>query len=82
MHDEDREMASVIAKSEQEYKDTKGELPPSPPPQSFPELSIQSIVSAGFPRNEAISELQKFNGDVNKAMASLFAKSLASSFSW
>lgn len=73
-------MASALAKSEQEYQEKTGELPPdSPPPQAtptFPEASIERIVAAGFTRQEAIDGLQKQNGDVQKTLAMLFAKTM------
>ena len=71
-------MASIIARSEQEYKDKTGELPPKspPPPPSFPEESIQRILAAGFTRDEAIRGLQDNNGDVQKTLAILLARSI------
>lgn len=73
-------MASILAKSEQEYQDKTGEPPPkSPPPlvtPTFPEESIQRIVSAGFTRQQATEGLQEHNGDVQKVLASLFARSI------
>lgn len=70
MADEDAEMAQAIAHSDQ---DTAG---PSTQGPSFPEKSIQKIMSAGFSREDTIQALQQFNGDVEKAMISLAAKSL------
>lgn len=43
---------------------------------SFPEASIQRIVEMGFTREQAISELQKKNGNVDVAAAALIARSL------
>jgi hypothetical protein len=42
---------------------------------SFPESDIKELVNFGFTRSQVIEELQKFNGDKNQAMASLFSKS-------
>lgn len=82
LEDEDHEMASAIATSEKEYQQKTGEPPPkSPRPNppsstSFPESSIQRVILAGFTREQAIQELQHFNGDVDKAIAALFAESM------
>ena len=71
-------MASAIAKSEAEYKDKTGELPPLSPnshqPPNVSEDLIQQVMAAGFKREEAIDELRRFDGDPDKAKASLFAK--------
>jgi DNA damage-inducible protein 1 len=40
------------------------------------EAAIQEIVKSGFSRSQAIQELKNFNGDVQKALAALVAKSL------
>ena len=75
-------MASAIATSEKEYHQKTGEPPPKSPrpnppsPTSFPESSIQRVILAGFTREQAIQELQHFNGDVDKAIAALFAESM------
>ena len=48
----------------------------SPAPQQFPEASIKRLTDMGFGRDQAMQELQLQNGDVDKAAAALFAKSL------
>merc|ERR1711874_397341 len=56
---------------------------PSPvllPTDTFTEQDIQNMVKMGFPRDRSIEELRKFNGDVNQAVAGMFAKSLSDSF--
>ena len=44
--------------------------------QSFPESDILKITSNGFSRSEAIKELDKCNGDADKALVCLLARSL------
>merc|ERR1712004_846447 len=41
---------------------------------------IANLVKMGFPREVAIAELRKCNGDANLAIANLFAKSLSEGF--
>ena len=49
--------------------------PLQPHPQ-YPEANIKRLTDMGFSRDQAIQELASNNGDVDKAAASLFAKSL------
>lgn len=42
----------------------------------FPESDVMKIVSNGFTRSEAIDELKKCNGDVDKALVQLLAKAI------
>ena len=49
---------------------------PSSESGGFPEESITMIVSSGFTRSEAIEELKKCNGDVEKAKICLLTKAL------
>ncbi|XP_003383659.1 PREDICTED: desumoylating isopeptidase 1-like [Amphimedon queenslandica] len=44
--------------------------------QSFPESDILKITSKGFSRSEALKELDKCNGDADKALVCLLARSL------
>ena len=44
--------------------------------QSFPESDILKITSKGFSRSEAIKELDKCNGNADKALVCLLARSL------
>ncbi|XP_065226174.1 protein DDI1 homolog 2 [Planococcus citri] len=46
------------------------------PTDLFSEDVVKEIVNLGFSRQDVISELRRFNGDKNQAMAALFAKSL------
>ncbi len=43
---------------------------------AFPEAKVRRIVNRGFTRSQAIGELERFSGDTDAALASLFAKSL------
>ncbi len=73
MKDEDASMAQAIAQSQNEPGPSTSTRPQGP---SFPEESIQRIVSAGFSREDAVQALREFNGDVQNALISLAAKSL------
>ena len=42
---------------------------------SFPEATIQRLMSLGFSRAQVTEELTRSNGDADQALASLFAKS-------
>jgi len=44
------------------------------------ESDVTNMMAMGFPRDVCIQELRKNNGDVNLAIASIFAKSLSDSF--
>lgn len=46
------------------------------PTDNFKEGDVRELESLGFTREQAISELRRFNGDKTQAMAALFAKSL------
>ncbi|BET00171.1 inducible protein [Nesidiocoris tenuis] len=46
------------------------------PEDKFTETEVKEIVAFGFSREQAISELRRFNGDKKSATAALFAKSL------
>lgn len=75
IEDEDREIASLIQQSEQEYQERTGEAPPpSPPPQSIPEDDIQRVMSAGFTREQAIEGLRECGGDTQRTIAALLAR--------
>jgi DNA damage-inducible protein 1 len=80
LEDEDKEMASVIAQSEQEYQNRTGQAPPiSPPPRpppTYSEDSIRQITSAGFSHQQAVDALRENNGDAQKALAMLLARLL------
>jgi len=48
--------------------------PPAQAPDNFPESVVQEIVKMGFPRDQVLFELRRFNGDKTQAVAALFAK--------
>lgn len=50
------------------------------PSDKFSENDVQNMIKMGFARDRSIEELRKFNGDINQAVAAMFAKSLSESF--
>merc|ERR1711915_194453 len=50
------------------------------PTDNFKESDVVNMVSMGFNRADCIIELRKNNGDVNLAVAAMFAKSLSEGF--
>ncbi|XP_064460591.1 protein DDI1 homolog 2-like isoform X2 [Ornithodoros turicata] len=70
---EDRALAQALVKSREEAGPSSGSLQPV---DNFSMADVQYLESLGFPRHDCIVELRKFNGDRNRAMAALFAKSL------
>jgi len=50
------------------------------PTDKFKEQDVENMVKMGFARARSIAELRKTNGDVNQAVAAMFAKSLSDSF--
>merc|ERR1719319_518619 len=50
------------------------------PTDKFTENDVQNMIKMGFPRERSIEELRKTNGDINQAVAAMFAKSLSESF--
>jgi len=84
---EDKQLAEALARSASETMDTSepkaGPSTPSPAAPTnttFKETDVANMMSMGFPREACIAELTKANGDVNVAIASMFAKSLSASF--
>merc|ERR1712107_899119 len=59
-------------------------LQPQPSHKPLQGIHLKSLmlplVKMGFPREVAIAELRKCNGDANLAIANLFAKSLSEGF--
>ena len=45
------------------------------PNHNFAEADIKRLSDYGFPRQQVIEELQRANGNVDQALAALFAKS-------
>jgi len=94
--EEDRQLAEAIARSASESsmdtsESSKGATPgPAPaaaatPPSSAPagdvkEADVANMMAMGFPRDACVQELRNNNGDVNLAIAAIFAKSLSASF--
>lgn len=74
MEDEDTAMAQAIAHSQVEASSSSSAPVHDQP--SFPEESVRRIVGSGFTREAALDALQQFNGDVERALISLAAKSL------
>lgn len=50
------------------------------PTDKFTENDVQNMIKMGFLRERSIEELRKTNGDINQAVAAMFAKSLSESF--
>ena len=78
---------SSMDTSESSKGATPGPAPASaaPPPSSAPagdvkEEDVANMMAMGFPRDACITELRNNNGDVNLAIAAIFAKSLSASF--
>jgi len=94
--EEDRQLAEAIARSASgssmdTSESSKGATPgPTPaaaatPPSSAPagdvkEADVANMMAMGFPRDACVQELRNNNGDVNLAIAAIFAKSLSASF--
>ena len=53
---------------------------PHPTPADVKEADVANMMAMGFPREACIQELRNNNGDVNLAIAAIFAKSLSDSF--
>jgi len=93
---EDKQLAEAIARSasdssmdtsesNSEKAGTSGTTSSVPatdilPTDNFKESDVVNMVSMGFNRADCIIELRKNNGDVNLAVAAMFAKSLSESF--
>ena len=48
---------------------------PATPSHNFPEADVKRLTDFGFPQHQVIAELTKANGDVDQALAALFAQS-------
>jgi len=53
---------------------------PNTQPEPFTEQDVANMLKMGFARDASIEELRRTGGDVNTAIANLFAKSLSDSF--
>merc|ERR1719277_659441 len=87
--EEDRQLAEAIARSASESSmDTsesqssgKAATPaPAPAEGDVNEADVANMMAMGFSREACVQELRNNNGDVNLAVASIFAKSLSDSF--
>lgn len=82
---EDRELAEAMAQSSKDTSQppatsglrTGGSSSSTSVTSSIPEASIQRIVDLGFSRDQAVSELQRTNGNVDAAATALVARSFA-----
>ena len=52
----------------------------TPAPDNVNQADVANMMAMGFPREVCIEELRRNNGDVNLAVAAIFAKSLSDSF--
>merc|ERR1719297_555631 len=91
---EDKQLAEALARSAAEQSmdttepkagSSSSSAPTPAQPQAasgdpFKESDVANLVKMGFPREVAIAELRKCNGDANLAIANLFAKSLSEGF--
>merc|ERR1712227_280933 len=89
--EEDRQLAEAIARSASESSmDTsesqssgKAATPapaPAPAAGDVNEADVANMMAMGFSREACVQELRNNNGDVNLAVAAIFAKSLSDSF--
>ena len=59
---------------------TPAPAPAAPAPDNVNQADVANMMAMGFPREVCIEELKRNNGDVNLAVAAIFAKSLSDSF--
>ena len=55
---------------------------PSTVPSSYPEADIKKLMDYGFSRQQVVEELTRAGGNVDQALAALFAKSFQMPSSW
>merc|ERR1719422_72212 len=84
---EDRQLAEAIARSASESSMDTSEstgsgkaATPAPAAGDLKESDVANMMAMGFPREACEQELRNNNGDVNLAVAAIFAKSLSDSF--
>jgi len=83
---EDKQLAEALARSASETNMDTSEAAgpsssPSPAaPEPFSEKDVENMMKMGFSRENSVAELRKTGGDVNVAIANMFAKSLSESF--
>ncbi|XP_022235108.1 DNA damage-inducible protein 1-like [Limulus polyphemus] len=82
---EDQQLAQALANSAREGFKVSGSsnqghpstsITSAQPMNDFPEENIQKLVQLGFSRENVLEALRRFNGDIDQAMAALFAMSL------
>merc|ERR1711963_390539 len=87
--EEDRQLAEAIARSASESSMDTSESQssgkaatsaPAPAAGDVNEADVANMVAMGFSREACVQELRNNNGDVNLAVAAIFAKSLSDSF--
>ncbi|XP_050433018.1 protein DDI1 homolog 2 [Adelges cooleyi] len=72
---EDKELKKAMEESKKMYQSGESSSSSSPS-HSYKESDIKELINIGFSREQVIQELDRFNGNKNQAMASLFAKIL------
>merc|ERR1719322_2074004 len=91
--EEERQLVEAIARSASEssmdtsesHSSGKGATPapapaPAPAAGDVNEADVANMMAMGFSREACVQELRNNNGDVNLAVAAIFAKSLSDSF--
>merc|ERR1711963_1194406 len=85
--EEDRQLAEAIARSASESSMDTSEsqssgkaATPAPAAGDVNEAEVANMMAMGFSREACVQELRNNNGDVNLAVAAIFAKSLSDSF--
>lgn len=77
--DEDQQMQEALAESvasASSSADSKRMKTDIKAEDKFTEENVQALIKYGFPREKCLEELRNNDGDVTKATAALFAKSL------
>jgi len=84
---EDKQLAEALARSASDNSmdtsqagSSSAPEPVAPPPEPFTDKDLENMMKMGFSRENCVAELRKVAGDVNMAIANLFAKSLSDSF--
>ena len=67
--------SSSPAKSSQPSSAQSSQPKPSTPNSNYPEADVKKLMDYGFSRQQVIEELTKAGGNVDQALAALFAKS-------
>lgn len=67
--------SSANASSSPPNPESSQQKPSTAPASTFPEADIKKLMEYGFSRNQAEEELTRARGNVDQALAALFAKS-------